>query len=430
MRSDRILLLLLLMVLSGCTEMRVEGDAKVFQSSGIGSTIRNVIGLGLIGLGTLAIVGSLLPNRKPKNRKMKPGEGLSILERLGIGIFGGAMGFVGLFLLLVSLLFPGKLHVSVYPDRVVMASNYAQTGGREVVVPFAGLSKVELRDEPGIVGKLKTFLVFTQTSGKVIRQDAGNNERQALETILQSLAEYQKSAPPIVDGGASVTAVPPVEEGEGTKQPPVDAVASAQDRLGQTQVPEPAKEFELKRYAITASLPDGYRVVEPADTFEAGAKLKANWGPNWFIVTVVAVNSDGTITCNWDDFPTYTYKMLRQDLVTVGEEASSSTTTNADSPPSIPLPPEAPKETPPQYSLKRYIINIPLPKGYEIVSPDTEVELGSKLLACYARQWEPVTVIAVNEDGTITCNWDNWTSFTYKMMREDLIIAESNGRQK
>lgn len=406
--------------------MRVEGDAKVFQSSAVGSTIRIVAGLGLIGLGIVSVVGSLLPDRKPKNRRMKSSEGLSSGQRVGLGVFGGAMGFVGFFLAAISFLFPSKLHVTVYPDRVAMASTYSQTGGREVVVPFAGLSTVELRDEPSIIGKMQTFLVFTQKSSNVIKQDAGNNERQALETIRQSLAEYQKSAPP-TDNNVAVampTGSSASESSRPKREPSRNSSSSAQNNLSQTPTTPRVKEYQLKRYAITAPLPQGYRLVESADAFEVGTKLKASWGTSWFFVTIVENNSDGTITCNWDDFSNFTYKMMREDLVTEGKTSTSIMTSNSGSPPPAIFPPTVPQAPSQEFNLKRYQITIPLPKNHSIVALNTEVEVGEKLQACYAKHWEYVTVVAINEDGTITCNWDNWKSFTYKMMRDDLIIAE------
>ena len=407
--------------LAGCTEMRVEGDAKVFQSSAIGTTIRIVIGLGLIGLGIVAFVGSLLPDRKPKNRRMKSGEGLSTGQRVGLALFGGAMGFAGFFLAAISFLFPSKLHVTVYPDRVAMASTYSQTGGREVVVPFADLTNVELRDEPNIVGKLKTVLVFTLQGGKLIKADAGNNERQALETIRQALAEYQKSAPPT---NKSVAAAQPTGSSASSKKSPWNSSTSPQDKLNQTPTNPQGKEYKLQRYAITSPLPEGYRLVAPADSFEAGTKLKANWGSSWYFVTIVESNNDGTITCNWDNFPSYTYKMMREDLVTADPTSSSNVTSNAGSPPSVISTPAVPQAPAQEYRLKRYKINIPLPQNHKIVAPNDEVKVGTKLQACYSGHWEYVTVVAVNEDGTISCNWDQWTAFTYKMVREDLVIAK------
>lgn len=424
MRGKYILLILITLALSGCTEMRVEGDAKVFQSSAMGSTIRIVAGLGLIGLGIVSVVGSLLPDRKPKNRSMKPSDGLSSGQRVGLAVFGGAMGFVGLFLAAISFLFPSKLHVTVYPDRVAMASTYSQTGGREVVVPFADLSTVELRDEPGIVGKMQTFLVFTQKNGNVIRQDAGNNERQALETIRQSLADYQKSAPSTNNSVAAATPKGSSEIRGSFSEPSMNSGTSPQNNLARNQTTESANEYKLKRYAITAPIPAGYRLVGPTDSFPPRTKLKANWTTGWYYVTVVENNSDGTITCNWDDFPSYTYRMVREDLITVDEKSTINTPPRTSPPPSATFPPAVPPAPTQQYSLKRYKITIPLPANHEIVTPTTEVEVGSKLQACYAGHWEYVTVVAVNEDGTITCNWDNWKSFTYKMMRDDLIIAK------
>jgi len=48
------LLLFTLVLFVGCTEMRVEGEAKVFQSSAVGKMIGIGIGLGLMGLGGVA----------------------------------------------------------------------------------------------------------------------------------------------------------------------------------------------------------------------------------------------------------------------------------------------------------------------------------------------------------------------------------------
>ncbi len=77
-----------------------------------------------------------------------------------------------------------------------------------------------------------------------------------------------------------------------------------------------------------------------------------------------------------------------------------------------------------QYSLKRYKISIPVPSGFAVVDADSGVKVGMKLGACYAGHRESATVVTINEDGTITCNWDKYQAFTYKMMREDLTMAK------
>ena len=67
-------LAVVLLTLSGCTEMRVEGDAKIFQSSAMGLLIRTIMGIALIGLGGVAIAGGVLPDKKPKKRTAKTTE--------------------------------------------------------------------------------------------------------------------------------------------------------------------------------------------------------------------------------------------------------------------------------------------------------------------------------------------------------------------
>lgn len=411
--------------------MFVEGDAKIFQSSALGSLIRTIIGIALIGLGGVAIAGGVLPDKKPKKRNAKPTEKLSSGQRAGLVAFGGALGFAGLFLAGASLHFPSKLHVTVYPDRVAMASNYSQTGGREVVIPFADLTSVELRDEPNIVGKLTTYLVFTLKNGSVIKQDAGNNERKAVNTIQQALAGFAGAAPAAVNESPVVASSMPNSSSASIEQPIATPPATEPAPSFTFPTPSPSRlptgvaspqssapragaaastseQYSLKRYEITIPVPADYRIVGPDTIVEVGRKLKACYAGSWSTVTAMAVNSDGTITCNWDSYPSYTYKMMREDL-TIGK-LNGTTSPSAD-----------PSK---QYSLKRYKISIPVPSGFAVVDADSDVKVGMKLGACYAGHWESVTVVAINDDGTITCNGDNYQAFTYKMMSEDLTMPK------
>lgn len=312
-------LVCLTFVFSGCTEMRIEGDAKVFESSAAGSVVRVIIGFGLIGLGVMAIAGGVLPDQKPKNRKgkrrrIKPNEKLSSGQRTGLALLGGAMGFAGLFLVGISFLSPGKLHVSVYPDRVAMASSYSQTGGKEIVVPFAGLSAVELRDERNVVGKLKKYLVFTKKNGKVIKQIAGGNESQAIDTIQRSLADFQARPPASVEKQVSVANSRPLKDKAARPGRLSTPSASATPESKDDEPGARAEEYLLKRYVINIPVPDGHAIVDAGANVSVGMKLGACYAGRWESVTVVAVNNDGTITCNWDKWTTYTYKMMREDL--------------------------------------------------------------------------------------------------------------------
>ncbi|MBN8604241.1 MAG: hypothetical protein J0M26_24720 [Planctomycetes bacterium] len=445
------LLIVLLLTITGCTEMRVEGDAKVFQTSSTGKIIGAAIGFGLMGLGAVACVGSVWPDRKPQNRYTRPNERLTTGQRVGLAFFGFSMGFMGLFLTGMSLLFPYKLHVTVYPDRVTMASTYSQAAGRAVTIPFSTLTKVEIRDEMNIVGKLKPTMVFTQKSGTLIKQDVGNNERQALATIQQALADYQKKNPAGTepDGSSrpnpSASAAlpnnpiypsppfpsstnptprytpppttppaytPPSTTPPASTTPPTFAPPAFTPPASPTQ--QENQKYRLKRYPIDIGLPLGYTLVGADTVVAAGTKLKACYARSWSPVTVVESNEDGTITCSWDDYPGFTYRMLREDLILANGSDSSQPTVEQPSP-------SAPSFGQ-QYTLKRYPINIAVPRGKSVLNADSKVKIGMKLGACYAGRWESVTVVEINDDGTITCNWDRWRSFTYRMMRDDLIM--------
>ncbi len=483
------LFVLAILAFAGCTEMRIEGDAKVFQASNTGTVIQSIIGIALMGLGVAGIVGSVLPDRKPKNRYARPDEKLSTGQRVGIAVFGASMGFVGLVLCVMAMLLPNKLHVTVHPDRVEMASTYSQANGNAIVVPFSNLSSVELRDEPNLVGKFRTYLVFTDKKGKLIKQEAGNNERHALETIQQALADYQKQHPAKADGETETVS----SSTENTYQPTKPATPSATTSSIASSTPSPAasptpssntpaipsttpppKERPKptvvlapntpnapKRYVITIPVPIEYRIVPPSAILPVGTKLKACASGTWKVVSVDASHEDGTITCHWEESPTIKFKMVRQDLIQRGDSIdtmpeSMAGTTNSETnvtnkgttdffgtEPSTTnsAPPPQPRKSaiasvaqaskpstpsPSQYSLKRYVIDIPLPAGYQQVTPATMVRVGMKLQACYARHWEYVTVVGIEDDGTIVCNWDNWKAFTYKMLREDLIIANTD----
>ncbi len=297
--------------LSGCTEMVVEGDSKVFQTSALGATIRTVIGLGLIVLAVVAIVGSVLPDRKPKNRIATAKDKLSSGQRIGMAMFGVVMGMMGLFLAAISLVFPNKLHVTVHPDRVEMASTFSQTGGKEVVVPFANVSSVEIRDEMNAVGKSKKHLVFKMKGGREIKNPAGNNELQSLDTITDALDAFKSREPELTERRPNVR--PPIVNTPPQPVPePSDAESPSDTKFA--SMPAPSAAYTQKRYPINIPIPDSQSPVLPDTVVDVGAKLKACYAGSWHTVTVVAVNNDGSITCNWDAWPTYTYHMLREDL--------------------------------------------------------------------------------------------------------------------
>jgi hypothetical protein len=51
---------------------------------------------------------------------------------------------------------------------------------------------------------------------------------------------------------------------------------------------------------------------------------------------------------------------------------------------------------------------------------------GRKLKACYAGSWSTVTVVAIHNDKTLSCNWDCYPALTSRRTREDLTVARQD----
>ena len=390
-------LALVLLALSGCTEVRVEGDATIFQDSDTAVKIRTGVGLVLLGLGTLFAIGSFLPDKKPKNRALRPNEKTPLTTRLGVAVFGGAMGLVGLVLSTNSLFFPNKMHVTVYPDRVVMASTLSQTEDkrREAVIPFAGLASVEIRDEKMLIGtKTEKKLVFTYKNGQEVKQNASNNEMQALETIRQALADYQNGASRGFGGDPPRVA--------STQRSGSSGTATLMTGAGNAPAPKAATADPFVSDAVQTPTPMPTPTPAPA----ASPATSVSVVPKTPQSAEIRMPSGEVVTLP-SDFP------VPRRLATPPPTQPSSST-----------PAAAPKSSGKEFALKRYVINVPLPPGHRLVGPSDAVEVGSKLKACYTGRWYLVTVVAVNNDGTISCNWDDWKAFTYKMLREDLVMAK------
>ncbi len=118
---------------------------------------------------------------------------------------------------------------------------------------------------------------------------------------LQS-ASGPTSAPVNSTPPASVTAVP-LTGANPSPRPPSKSSPSLSS--------SPSSPYKLKRYPVSIAIPTDYSLVEPGTPVDVGMQLKACYGNRWWGVTVVGVNQDGTITCNWDDFKGYKYHMLR-----------------------------------------------------------------------------------------------------------------------
>lgn len=74
---------------------------------------------------------------------------------------------------------------------------------------------------------------------------------------------------------------------------------------------------------------------------------------------------------------------------------------------------------------KDYPVSIPVPTDSEFMPKNTKIKEGTKLQACWARKWNPITAISENGDGTINVHWDDFGSASdCSMLREELIIKK------
>ncbi len=109
-------------------------------------------------------------------------------------------------------------------------------------------------------------------------------------------------------------------------------------------------------------------------------------------------------------------------------EAHMNATRSVNAPPPYIPPPSNPSEylerdpSLTQIAYKRYPITLPLPAGTRRVEADMQFTPGVKLSACYAGSWCKLTIVQVNDDGTLRMNWDDYRAFTYDMAREDMIV--------
>ncbi len=71
-------------------------------------------------------------------------------------------------------------------------------------------------------------------------------------------------------------------------------------------------------------------------------------------------------------------------------------------------------------------MSIDVPNDSQFIPEDAKLPPGTKLQACYAGKWNPITHLAHNEDGSLTVRWDDYgPAFDCSMVRKQLIIRKS-----
>jgi hypothetical protein len=75
---------------------------------------------------------------------------------------------------------------------------------------------------------------------------------------------------------------------------------------------------------------------------------------------------------------------------------------------------------------KSYPVSIAVRPDSVFVPRDAELEPGTKLEACYAGKWNPLTFLSANSDGSPNVRWDDYgPSFDCSMVRNELIMKKS-----
>lgn len=79
---------------------------------------------------------------------------------------------------------------------------------------------------------------------------------------------------------------------------------------------------------------------------------------------------------------------------------------------------------------KRYEIDIPIPKGAQLVPDDLTIEKGTALAGCWANKWKPITALYENDDGSLHVRWDDYSeAWNCNMTRDQLIIQDKTVRK-
>jgi hypothetical protein len=80
----------------------------------------------------------------------------------------------------------------------------------------------------------------------------------------------------------------------------------------------------------------------------------------------------------------------------------------------------------PAKPLKSYPVSIAVPGHSQLVPRDLKLPSGTKLEACYAGKWNPITTLSENQDGTLNVRWDDYGAvYDCSMAREELIIKRT-----
>ncbi len=182
-----------------------------------------------------------------------------------------------------------------------------------------------------------------------------------------------------------------------------------------------------KAYPVSIDVPEDCQFVPEDVRVAARTPLEACYDGKWNPLTALSENKDGSINVRWDDYGakydcsmTRDQLIIKKALVVRGADGSLTTLSREESVARglVELPAKP---------LKKYPVTIAVPQDSQTVPADAAVKPGTRLQACYASKWNPITAPYENKDGTLTVRWDDYgKAFDCSMARDELIIKKSD----
>lgn len=174
-----------------------------------------------------------------------------------------------------------------------------------------------------------------------------------------------------------------------------------------------------KKYPISITIPSDSQLVPKDLKLKPGIPLQACYSGKWNPITTLRENEDGTLEVRWDDYGSaFDCSMLRDELIIKKKLVQQLRT----DPSSVKVAAPPTKEIP----RKSYPVSIAVPPDSVLVPKEAKLEPGTKLQACYAGRWNPMTFLSANSDGTLNVRWDDYgPSFDCSMARNELIIKKN-----
>ena len=187
-----------------------------------------------------------------------------------------------------------------------------------------------------------------------------------------------------------------------------------------------------KSYPVSIAIPDHSVAVPQKAKLAPGTRLQACYFDKWNPITLLSENEDGTLNVRWDDWgEKFDCTMIRRELIIRKDVLNPS----LKPPSSVASQPASAKDAgsvdskPAQKPLKAYPITIAVPPDHQFVPDGAKLQPGTRLQACYAGKWNPITFLSENQDGTLTVRWDDYGPvYDCSMIRNELIIAKNGLR--